>query len=499
MSIHAESTADALQQLRAQRRNTTISSILIASLVVALIALTLGIFLLPRLIVSAPTITVVCPAEPTKTGCPPTDHLPVTMQLKPASPPASMARLLVANIASPLSLPIPEVEATIPALGLGEVENFGQAWGNAFESGSGPGPIPQTFRNRCSKQDRLTRLQQTGGTIECDDAVIRSLDWLKATQNSDGSWTGSNQAAMTGFALLAYLGHCETPLSKDYGESCLRAIIWLIDTGLKHEGKLTTDPTAKHWPYEHAIATYALAEATTFCNGLAIEIPNLKEITQKAGQIIINNQNPKTGGWEYAYDTSSSRGGDLSITAWQVQALKACRHTGMEFKGLIASAKKSGAYIASMQCHDGGFAYAKANETPHSGDYRTMTGGGLLCLQLWNQGSRNAVRKGSEYIQEHTKFDYDTGFSDLYGHYYEAQAMLNEGGEAWEKYNAMIREPLLENQNPDGSWKAPGGGGKIRAVAPQFVTNVHYRTCLNTLTLEVYYRFLPGTATKLAP
>jgi hypothetical protein len=41
--------------------------------------------------------------------------------------------------------------------------------------------------------------------------------------------------------------------------------------------------------------------------------------------------------------------------------------------------------------------------------------------------------------------------------------------------------------------KLPGGNNQIRAVAPQFVTDVHYRTCLCTLMLEVYYRFLPGT------
>jgi hypothetical protein len=34
-------------------------------------------------------------------------------------------------------------------------------------------------------------------------------------------------------------------------------------------------------------------------------------------------------------------------------------------------------------------------------------------------------------------------------------------------------------------------------VAPQFVSNVHYRTCLNALMLEVYYRFLPGTGASV--
>jgi hypothetical protein len=57
----------------------------------------------------------------------------------------------------------------------------------------------------------------------------------------------------------------------------------------------------------------------------------------------------------------------------------------------------------------------------------------------------------------------------------------------------MFRDQVLNNQNADGSWKAPGGGKKPNAVAALYTSNVHYRNCLNILMLEVYYRFLPGT------
>ena len=46
---------------------------------------------------------------------------------------------------------------------------------------------------------------------------------------------------------------------------------------------------------------------------------------------------------------------------------------------------------------------------------------------------------------------------------------------------------LLERQNKDGSWPLPANTG-------HGLGNVHYVTCLTTLMLEVYYRFLPGTA-----
>ena len=117
----------------------------------------------------------------------------------------------------------------------------------------------------------------------------------------------------------------------------------------------------------------------------------------------------------------------------------------------------------------------------------------MLCNQMWGKGNRAEVSKGSKYVLEHSKFDYNTEFCDLYGHYYESQAMMQVGGKAWTQYNDMFRDQLLNNQEADGSWKAPGGGrkqGDLRAVAASFQGDKLYRTCLATLMLEVYYRFL---------
>lgn len=492
MSLHAELSPEALARLHAQRRNSTISSLVIAFLVVVLIGLILGIFLIPTFVKETPTI-VTYESNLTEDTNLEERKVQTSLDRKPSSPSSSMAKVITANTASPVAVPVPDVDITTPSLDFGDGNDFGSGWGDGDGTGGGFGNIPATMKKRCSKEDRLARLQETGGTPECEEAVVKALDWLKSTQSADGSWTGSNKPAMTGLALLAYLGHCETPISEKYGDTVLRAITYLVNLGMKTEGKLSTDAANKHWPYEHAIATYAIAEAATFCKQLNLNVPNLFEVTQKAGQFIIDNQHTKSGGWDYSYDTYGDRGGDLSIAAWHIQALKACHHTGLEFKGLTRALNKGTDYVSSMSCSDGGFAYSRPNENPHADGYRTMTGGGVLCLQMGGKGSQADARKGAKYIMENSKFVYNTEFADLYGHYYEAQAMMNRGGKEWEWYNAMFRDQLLKNQNPDGSWKAPGGGKGIRAVAPSYTSNVHYRTCLNTLMLEVYYRFLPGT------
>ena len=68
--------------------------------------------------------------------------------------------------------------------------------------------------------------------------------------------------------------------------------------------------------------------------------------------------------------------------------------------------------------------------------------------------------------------------------------MMQRGGDDWKQYNEMFRDQVLNNQDEDGSWKTPGGGRPPRAVAAEFIENKLYRTCLATLMLEVYYRFL---------
>jgi hypothetical protein len=180
------------------------------------------------------------------------------------------------------------------------------------------------------------------------------------------------------------------------------------------------------------------------------------------------------------------------VTGWHIQALKACHHTGLDFRNMRRCIQKALEYAESHQGPNGGFGYTGKNPIGNLG-YSTLTGVGVLAFQMWNKGSNSAARKGAKYIEKYTKFNYNGAECDLYGHYYESQAMINRGGTQWKKYNAIFRDQVLDNQNADGSWKTPGGGKKPRAVAPQFIGDLHYRTCLCILMLETYYRFLPGT------
>jgi hypothetical protein len=377
--------------------------------------------------------------------------------------------------------------------GAGSGQGFGPGAGGAGGLGMGGGAgklfgmIPESMRKRCSKEDRLQRLAENGGTPACEEAVSKSLRWLKSQQNADGSWGAGPKAAMTGLVLLSYFGHCETPASDEFGDSCMKGIVYLTNLAMKNDGRMASNFTANSWSYEHAIATYALGEAYTFCKELKVEIPYLAEMTEKAGQFIIDNQN-KNGGWAYLYGTEAGAHTDVSVAGWQIQALKACSHTNIRYKGLNASISKGLEYINNCQNDNGGYGYNSKNSNH---DYFALTGVGALCNQMWGRGTRAEVRKAIKYINENSKFDYNSADSDLYAHYYESQAMMNRGGEDWKKYNDLFRDQLLNNQDPDGLWRTPGAKGAGHALyAIDSIDGKIYRNTLCTLMLEVYYRFL---------
>lgn len=445
MSIHARPNEEAEARLQTQKRNSTITSIVISILVVVLIFLGLGIFLLPSrnnpdspVVIYTPVKTIISETEP--------QTIKINTNRIPTPPSSVLSPMIVSSAISSLSIPVVNLVDAPPSQDFGNAEDFGEDFGTIGDDPSDNFiAVPTSHKKLCTKEDRMARLQKMGGNPLAEDVVEKGLEWLKATQNPEGSWTKSNQSAMTGFAVLAYLGRCETPLSEKYGESCFSAITWLIDLGMKNEGKLSTNISDKHWPYEHAIATYALCEAAMFCKVLSINFPHLEEVAEKATEVIIANQHEKSGGWDYAYDTTGTRGGDLSIAAWHIQALRAADHAGIQPKGMTRAKNAAIAYVESLQNKNGGFGYTSENGPAGGGVYFTMTGGGALGLQMWGKGNSSTVRKGAKYILENTKLDYNGEDSNLYAHYYESQVMMNRGGKEWETYNTMFRDQLITN------------------------------------------------------
>jgi len=109
---------------------------------------------------------------------------------------------------------------------------------------------------------------------------------------------------------------------------------------------------------------------------------------------------------------------------------------------------------------------------------------------------RKVLSKGMDWVLEETEkrrpVKYMEERADLYAWYYQTQACLMFGGEAWTKWNGWFQDEICDAQSPDGSWQIPGG----RTVGPQYqdnMTGAVYRTSLCILMLEGFYRYMPTT------
>ncbi len=492
MSLHIESTENALAELKKQRTKTLTAAISVSFLGIALMGLLLY---LVHIIVAVPEDPPMV-AYATQEGDNPdidTPEVTQTTQRPSSSSTSAQVKVIAAVATADVAVVNPDIEVDVPS----EELSMGIDIGDGFGTGTG------RRRGRHSRHHlqalRFERPHEAHhgkrGHPQCEEAVVKSLRWLKKQQNGNGSWgEGQFRASMTGISLLAYLAHCETPLSEEFGENVLKGISFLVDLGMKNP-VLSEQPALKEICYDHAVATYALCEAYTFCKQMDIpSISNLEKVVVKAVDRIIDAQCPN-GGWGYSYNNKINPDIDLSVTGWNVQALKAAEHGGIKpTKGEIRSTlRKASSYVRKNVMPDGKFSYKENGNMPRS----SLVGVGVLSLQMTGDGSGGAARKGLDWIKNNVKtLQWGQGSgtenvkSNLYMHYYCVQAAMNRGGDVWTSYNKAFRDAVLSGQNADGSFRK-NDVGYVSGMSNKS-ENI-YRQCLATLMLETYYRFLPGT------
>ena len=371
----------------------------------------------------------------------------------------------------------PVVEAAPPTMSDAGMNN------NAMKSAlKGIGlSLPKTMQQRCDPKKRIERLRSGGGKDMTEAAIMRGLNWLKATQDEDGGWGNkdkddqgnpkkTDRNAMTGMALLAYLGHCELQDSPTFGPTVQKGIDFITST--------PPDPAINGGAgsYSHPIRAYALCEAYTMT-----KIPKLKEYAKRAAEHIIKGQT-ESGGWAYGYGKGPVAHTDLSVTGWNIQALKAAALTGIPIDGLDESMDKAIAYTKRCQDKTGKFAYKEG-----SGGKPSLTGTGVLCLQIWKNANSKEAQMGLDWIIANQKKEWKQ--INVYEWYYHAQACfqatgVSGGSKYWRAWNKDFQQIVCGAQASDGHW--PHG------YHYHGDTDI-YRTTMTILMLEVYYRYMPST------
>ncbi len=401
---------------------------------------------------------------------------------------------------APSSLSLPEIKkspdaskkkvqrnfSTMGTAGLGS--GVGGGFGTGMGGGMGGMGMPPSMADRCSAQNRSARMRSSGGRVSSEKAVQNALAWFQTQQNPDGSFGDQHKVAMTGLALLAYLGHCETPESALYGETVSKAIAYLISMAGKGQNGLTSDSGGNGASYSHGIATYALGEAYIMTGDPSFRAPFLQGI-----QAILKGQAPD-GGWMYGMNGADVPS-DTSVSGWQIQALKSAYLAGLDELGTEINEALDQAVKNLQRVHTdkGSFGY-RNNENGNN-----LTGVGVFTLSMWKHKESREAKRGTEYILERLeeshpltddksrKLIYEN--ANLYGMYYDVQAMFAMGGRDWRKYNDWFQKSVTDAQLPDGSWPPTTSGNHGgQEVGKDFDI---YRNAFLTLMLEVYYRYLP--------
>jgi hypothetical protein len=303
-------------------------------------------------------------------------------------------------------------------------------------------------------------------------ATDRALEYLALKQQPDGRWVGNN--GVDGVALLAFMGRGHVPGRGPYREVLERGKRHILSTQ-GADGYFVSEMGSGRM-YGHALATLAMSEMY----GMDRD-PKLQEAVRKAVGLIVSAQSPN-GGWRYQPTPGDH---DLSVTVMQIVALRSANNA--EVPVPENTIKNALAYVRSCNKADSGaFCYQPGNNPSAQ-----MTAAGILSLQLLGEYNDPLIAPALDYLSK-TPIQWGVGGPVsyfFYFHYYAIQAQYQAGGEHWNNWHPQIRELLLTNQQPDGSWAAPGGNeGNPGTVGPGNI----YPTAMACLVLEIYMHFLPA-------
>jgi len=148
-NISLNSMAAQEEAVARQRRKTTLASIGISLLVVALLMLVLALVLLPSLQKEPPV--VVAYSAPTKEQDQVQKKTRTKVTSKPAAPSSSQAQVIAAASAAPVAVPVPEVAVSDVSLEFGSGDDFGAGW-ETGDSADGMGGTTSFFKQEVKAQ-----------------------------------------------------------------------------------------------------------------------------------------------------------------------------------------------------------------------------------------------------------------------------------------------------------------------------------------------------------
>lgn len=322
----------------------------------------------------------------------------------------------------------------------------------------------------------MLQAAETEEDKKVDKSIERALVYLSKYQQKSGAWrvdSYGESTASTSLAIMSYLAAGYVPGEGEYGKKINKGIEYVLNH--QHDNGMLVSRKSHGPMYSHGISTLMLAEVVGMVDKQLAK--KCRKGLEESVKLILKSQNVaksrrNKGGWRYQATSTDS---DLSVTGWQLLALRAAKDAGCDVpKKNIDNAVQ---YVTNC-AHPtrGGFGYQ-----PRGSPTATRTGTGILALEICGQHKSDAAIVGADYLLDNPLSQREHYF--FYGVYYCTVGMFKVGGKYWDatkKHNVKL---LLAMQNQDGSWRARQGGERAIGTV--------YCTSLAVLALAVEYRYLP--------
>ena len=320
---------------------------------------------------------------------------------------------------------------------------------------------------------------------QVDQAIESGIQYILKQQKDNGSIFDKNHpTAITALSVmsLAAVGHLPIHPNEN-GKAMARALNYILHD--KNQDEIGYFKKNGGRMYGHGIITLTLTEMLGM--GMDDQVDQvIREKSQSAIDLIlrsqkVNKNKAQQGGWRY---TPDSRDSDLSVTIWQLMALRSAKNAGLQVPGKAISdavgyLKRSYKSKLDEQGNPmdkvSGFAYQPGGHPEY-----TTTAAGLLAMQVCGKYESPFVLGGADWLLKHKPQANRKYF--FYGTYYYAQAMYQRGNEHAEMGRKWVEEILLPMQKESGSWQggnAESGHGEV------------YATSMALLALAVKYHYLP--------
>ena len=394
-------------------------------------------------------------AAPRTRNTSPEPSPPVGDPIEPDRPtPVEPAHLLDSELAS--SGP----ETVMPESGAEALGTAGPAVGGIMGIGTGGGGVPGSggsFRPGGG----------AGGGGQGTGAVALGLDWLARHQREDGAWGGISslvdctmcadrgrreyRVALTGLALLAFVGAGNTQRDSAYAGEVRSATRWLLDrmdeTGAFHPAET---PAERQPMYGQAMAVLSLAELFRVSKS-----PLLRRPVERGLRYIERTQNAYAG-WRYVPGEETS---DTSVTGWQVLAHVAAKRAGIPANPVLAY----GVMIWLEEMTDP--VTWRVGYRRRGRGSPGMTATALATRLLFGAARGEPAVRGARDILAQTLPKPPVGEGsnpvanppDLLYWYFGTIAMRNLGGDAWRSWRESLVRTLtsLQERNGEaaGSWR----------------------------------------------